>query len=371
MYVLVWYDVRGGWGPAEVFCRQACLIYCVENWYNAFLKEGEIVRKSFIILLVVCALLPASAAIAGGLNKNIVSGEANWVAHVDVEGFNNTEIGKIIRRHLDETGELQKLEAFKAAFSFNPLDDVRGVTIYGRGKEKENAVVVIQAKFDKEMLLKLLAQNATHNGVKYGKYQIESWIDDKHKGNEDERQYGSFHGKDTVVIGSGLDAVKKSLDVLDGEAKNARQKKVFRLLKKAPEGAVIVAAANGLGKMAEQWDRAVMLKNTNQSCLLIGETEDAFYIDLKLDATSSETATELTQMIQGVIALLNLTGRDQPKVAELAAAIQLTTKKKLVHVHFEKDVEEVAAVLREEWEKQQAQKSEKGKACTKPQKKDK
>ncbi len=328
-------------------------------------------RKSFIILLVVCALLPASAVIAGGLNKNIVSGDANWVAHVDVEEFNNTEIGKIIRRHLDKTGELQKLEVFKAIFSFNPLDDVRNITIYGTGKEKENAVAVIQAKFDKEMLLKLLGQNATHNGVKYGKYQIESWIDDKHKGNEDERQYGSFHGKDTVVIGTGLDAVKKSLDVLDGEAKNARQKKVFRLLKKAPEGAVIVAAANGLGKMAEQWDQGIMLKNTNQSCLLIGETEGAFDIDLTLDATSSKTATELTQMIQGLIALMNLAGNDQPKVAELAAAIKLTTKKKLVHVHFEKDIENIASFLKEEWKKQQAQKSEKSKADPKPQKKDK
>ncbi|RKY05735.1 MAG: hypothetical protein DRP66_10290 [Planctomycetota bacterium] len=361
----------GGWGLAEVFCRPICLIYCVANWYNAFLKEGEVVRKPFIILLAVCALLPASAAIAGGFNKNIVSGDANWVAHVDVEGFNNSAIGRIIRRHLDETGKLQKLEAFKAVFSFHPLDDIRGVTIYGRGKEKENAVAVIQAKFDKETLLKLLGQNATHKEIKYGKYQIQSWIDDKHKGNEDERQYGSFHGADTVVMGTGLDAVRKSLDVLDGEAKNARQKKVFRLLRKAPRGAVVVAAANGLGKMAEQWDRAVMLKNTNQSCLLIGETEGAFYIDLKLDATSSETAAELTQMIQGVIALLNLTGRDQPKVAELAAAIKLTTKKKLVHMHFEKDVEEMGAILRAEWEKQQAQKSEKSKACTKPQKKDK
>lgn len=328
-------------------------------------------RKSFIILLVVCALLSTSAAIAGGLNKNIVSGDANWVAHVNVEGFNNTEIGRIIRRQLDEAGELQKLEVFKADFSFNPLDDIRNITIYGTGKEKENAVAVIQANFDKDTLLKLLGQNATHNGVKYGKYQIESWIDDKHEGNEAERQYGSFHGKDTVVIGSALDAVKKSLDVLDGKAKNARQKKVFRLLKKAPKGAVVVAAANGLGKMAEQWDRTIMLKNTNQSCLFIGENEGAFYIDLKLDATSSKTATELTQMIQGVIALLNLAGNDQPEIAKLAAAIKLTTKKKLVQVHFEKDIENIASFLKEEWKKQQAQKSEKTKADAKPQKKDK
>ncbi len=328
-------------------------------------------RKSFIILLVVCALLPASAVIAGGLNKGIISGDANWVAHVDVEGFNNSAIGRIIRRHLDETGELQKLEAFKAVFSFNPLDDIRNVTIYGSGKEKENAVAVIQAKFDKETLLKLLRQNATYKEVKYGKYQIQSWIDDKHKGNEDDRQYGSFHGKDTVIIGSGLDTVKKSLDVLDGKAKNARQKKVFRLLRKAPKGAVVVAAANGLAKMAEQWDQAVMLKNTNQSCLFVGEADGNFFIDLKLDATSPETATELTQMIQGLIALLNLAGKDQPKVAELAAAIKVTTKKKLVHVHFEKDVEKVAAFLKEEWKKQQAQQTEKGKPDTKPQKKDK
>ncbi len=325
-------------------------------------------RNLSIILLSVCLLLLSSAAIAGGLNRNAVSGDANWVAHVDVEGFNNTQIGKIIRRHLEETGELQKLEAFKAVFSFNPLDDIRNITIYGNGKEKEDAVAVIQAKFDKQTLLKLLGQNAAHKEIKYGEYQIQSWIDDKHKGNEAERQYGSFHGTDTVIIGSGLVAVKKSLDVLDGKAKNARQKKVFRLLRKAPEGAVITAAANGLGKMAEQWDQGVMLKNTKQSCLFIGEAAGNIFIDLNLEATSSETATELTQLIQGVIALLNLAGRDQPQIAELAAAIKLTTKKKLVHVHFEQDVEKVAALLKEEWKKQQAQQTEKAKADAKPKK---
>lgn len=323
-------------------------------------------RNLSIILLVVCALLPASAVIAGGLNRNAVSGDANWVAHVDVEGFNNTQIGKIVRRHLEETGELQKLEALKAVLSFNPLDDIRNVTIYGNGKEKENAVAVIQAKFDKQTLLKLLGQNASHKEAKCGEYQIHSWIDDKHKGNEAERQYGGFHGADTVVIGAGLDAVKKSLDVLDGKAKNARQKKVFRLLRKAPEGAIVVAAANGLGKMAQQWDRTVMLKNTKQSCLFLGESEGSLFIDVNLEATSSETATELTQLIQGVIAWLNLAGKDQPQVAELAASIKLTTKKKLVQVHFEQDVEKIAALLKEEWKKQQAQQTEKAKADTKP-----
>ncbi len=323
-------------------------------------------RKSFIILLVVCALLLSSAATAGGLNRNAVTGDANWVAHVDVEKFNGTEIGKLIRRHLEETGELQKLEAFKAVLSFNPLDDIKNVTIYGNGKEKENAVAVIQAKFDKQTLLKLIGQNAAHKEAKYGEYQIQSWIDDKHKGNEAERQYGSFHGTDTVVIGAGLDAVKKSLDVLDGKAKNARQKKMFRLLRKAPEGTIVSAAANGLGKMAEQWDQGVMLKNTKQSCLFIGEAEGNLFIDVNLEATSSKTATELTQLIQGVIALLNLAGKDQPQVSELAAAIKLTTKKKLVQVHFEQDVEKIAALLKEEWKKQQAQQTEKAKADAKP-----
>jgi len=320
--------------------------------------------KSSFIGLLVCVLLSASGAVAGGLDKNIVGGEANWVAHVDVEAFNNTQIGKIIRRHLEETGELEKLKAFKAIFSFNPLDDIRNVTIYGRGKEKENAVAVIQARFDRDTLLELLHKNATHKQIRYGGHQIQSWIDEKHKGNEDERTYGSFHGKDTVVLGSCLEAVKKSLDVLDGKVKSARQKKVFRLLKKAPDGVVITAAANGLGKMAQQWERALMLKNTNQSCLFIGENDGMFYIDLKLDATSVETATELTQMIQGVIALLNLAGRDQPEIAELAAAIKLTTRKRLVQVHFEKDVDDVAAVLREEWKKQRASKTRQGKTET-------
>lgn len=310
-------------------------------------------KKSHSILIAIILLFASTDAFAGQIDKSMVSGDANWVVHGDMEKFNETRIAKLVRGELAAGGGDKSLVVFKSIYSIHPLDDIRGMTIYGEGKDKAKAVALIRGDFDKGVLVNLLQKNSSYGEQKHGDYDIAGWFD----GKSGEKRYGCFHGKDIIVIGTSPDTVGKSLDVLDGKAKNSEQKGHFKSLE-SNNDAFLVAAANGVGKMAQNWEKAMMLKNTEQSCLTVGESKGNISIDLSLVATSSQTAEELTQLIQGVVALLNLAGQEQPQIAQLASAIKVVTRRDTVRLHFEYDVDKISELVKAEWKKKQAQQAE-------------
>ena len=327
--------------------------------YNVVLTlEGKIMKKVAVILSVACLLSTCPVVLAGGLVKSNVDADANWVVHADVEKFKETKIASIIDNELKEAGVYEQLDFFKSIFSFNPVEDIKSITIYGKGQDEANAVVIIKGNFDKDVLENLIRQNPYYEEKKHGKYVLHSWIDEKKVDQGAGRQFGTFHDKD-ILLGASADSMRKALDVLNGKATNAREKGMFKALKKSDKSAFIVAAANGVGKIAEQWEQAMMLKHTKESCLTVGESEGNVYIDLSLQTSSSQTAEELTQLIQGVIAFLNLAGQEQPQIAELASSIKLTTRKNTVRVHFEHDVDKIYKFVKDEWKKKQVQEAEK------------
>jgi len=312
-------------------------------------------RTRVAVVVGVCVLSMVSGLFAGPLDRAKISSEANWVAHLDVQKFNESKLAGIVREELAAAGIDKKLDEFKAIFTFHPLNDLKNITLYGRDKDKAAAVVLIQGTFDKERLDQLIQTNPYYRQKKQGAYSLHSWIDEKKNGDENERQYGGFFGKDIAVIGSSAETVARGLDVLGEKAPNARQEGSFRGIGRLGKNAFLVASANGVGKMAEQSEKTMMLKNTEQSSVTVGEAEGNLNIDVGLRATSEKTADELHQVIQGFVALLNLGSKEQPQLAEIASAVQLTKRNNTVGVHFEYDVDKIAKFIKAEWQKKQAQ----------------
>jgi hypothetical protein len=317
-------------------------------------------RKVAVILSVACLLSICPVVLAGGLIKANVDADANWVVHADVEKFKETKIASILDDELKAAGVYEQLDFFKSVFSFNPVEDIKSITIYGQGQDEASAVLIIKGNFDMDVLENLIRQNPYYEEKKHGKYVLHSWIDEKKVDKGAKRQFGASHNKD-ILLGAGADSISKALDVLNGKAKNARQKGLFKALKKSDKNAFIVAAASGVGRMAEQWEQAMMLKHTKESCLTVSESEGNVCIDLSLQTSSAQTAEELTQLIQGMIAFLNLAGQEQPKIAELASSIKLTTRRNTVRVHFEHDIDKIYKFVKAEWKKKQAQEAEEAK----------
>src|SRR4030042_3226666 len=134
--------------------------------------------KKLLMVLALTMLLVEGSVLAGTLAMEQVGGSANWVVHANQEQFKNTQTGRGIRKEMVYLGIEEGLTNFAAIFSFHPLDDVRDVTIYGTGKDREKAVVLIDGFFDKERILSLLRMNPRYQEIKYSDIILHQWLDE-------------------------------------------------------------------------------------------------------------------------------------------------------------------------------------------------
>ena len=302
-------------------------------------------------VLILGVLMTAVPVLGGPLMRSQVSATASWLVHADYEKFCNVQIGRLIIEELRRQGIDKKLDDFATVFSFHPLNDIRDVTIYGTGADKDKAVVLIDGKFDQDKLVALVSMNPEHKEVPYSDIVLHGWVDKKQAANGDtveQQMYGCFYGN-LLVISSGLEAAKQAVDVLKGSAKNASGGLLAGSTADAKDAFVLVMGS-ALDELAEQQPKAAMLKQADELTLVVGEAGGNMYIDLGLKAKSEDAAESIRKMFDGFIAFANLSGQEQPKLAELAKKLQLSRVEKSVRVRFESDSESVFAFLKEKWQ---------------------
>ncbi|HIJ53743.1 MAG TPA: hypothetical protein HPP66_11395 [Planctomycetes bacterium] len=315
--------------------------------------------KKSIIILTAGVLLSTMPILAGPLLKKQVSSRASWLAHTDHEQFKKTLTGQLIRKELVNLGIEEHLSNFATISSFHPLDDVRNVTIYGTGKDREKAVVLIEGEFDKEQVLTLVRMNPQYKEIKYGDIVLYEWFDENQKdpnGTAGQMTYGCFYQDDLIVMGVGQEGVKHAVDVLRGSAENAANV-IFSRAAQDAKGAFFQAMALNVAEIVGEQQETAALKQTNQVGLAVGESEGNFYINLDLTAKSEEAAQAVTKMLEGIIAFAVLSGEEQPKLADLAKKVKVNCENKTVRVHFESAPESVVQFLKDQWQKKKEQDS--------------
>jgi len=308
--------------------------------------------RKLMTVMTVSVLVLVGPVLGGPLVMEQVSSGANWVVHADYEQFNSTHIGQLIRQALRDIGVQEKLDNFATVFSFHPLDDVRNVTIYGTGKDREKAVVLIDGNFDEEKLLALVRLNEHHEEIEYGGITLHKWFDENQKGpngTAGQMMYGCFYQDDLIVMGAGQEGVKHAVDVLRGSAENAANV-IFSRAAQNAKGAFFQAMALNVAEIVGENQETAALKKTNQVGLAVGESEGSFYINLDLTAKSEEAAQAVTKMLEGIIAFTVLSDEEQPKLADLAKKVKVTCENKTVRVHFESAPEPVVQFLKEQWQ---------------------
>ncbi|MBL7153709.1 MAG: hypothetical protein ISS79_08320 [Phycisphaerae bacterium] len=315
-------------------------------------------RKSTTVLIV-SILLTVAPAFGGPLLKSQVGAGANWVAHLNYDQLVKSQIGKLVRAELAKEGLEQKLLDFKSIFSFHPIDDIRDVTIYGNGADRQEAVALFEGSFDLNQLVALVRMNPAYEEIKYGDVVVHSWVDENEKdpNGPDQRMYGCTYKDNMVVLGAGLEAVKHAVDVLEGSATNAATAGVFKQAVLSKEGAFLQIAANAVGEIADHQNEAALLEQTDELGGVIGEDDGKFYVNLSLRAESEEIAQNVRKMLEGIVAFLSLAGSEKPALAELAKKLNLSCVDRTVTIYFESASESVFAFLKEIWE---AEKREKG-----------
>jgi len=315
--------------------------------------------RKLMTLLIVSVLLAAGPALAGQLLKSQLSSDADWVAQLNLEQLVKSQLGRFIRAELDKQGLEEQLQGFQTIFSFHPIDDIRDVTIYGKGNDREKAVALFEGSFDKDKLVALVRMNPEYKKLKHGDIVVHSWVDENKKdpNGPDQRMYGCAYKDNMVVLGAGLDAVKQAVDVLSGSAANAEAAGVFKQTVLNAEGAFFQVAANAVNDLGDHQNEAALLEQTDKFGGAIGEDDGKFYVNLSLRAESEEIAQNVKKMIEGIIAFLTLAGSEHPSLAEVAKKLDISNVDRTITVNFESTPESVFEFLKDLW---QAEKNKKG-----------
>ena len=97
-----------------------------------------------------------------------------------------------------------------------------------------------------------------------------------------------------------------------------------------PRGSFIVAAARGFGHLAEhEGPEAQVIKKADKVLFTGGESDDSFFIDATLFTTDTETAKQIQDVLQGLIALGAMLGDEEPHMEML--------NKIIGKIHLERD----------------------------------
>ncbi len=105
-------------------------------------KGPHVVRACAAGVVVLLGVMAVPLAWGGPLETRIVDGEARWVIHVDVEAALRSAVGRsILTDHRSPAAE--GLETLRWRLGISAVNDVKGVTVFGRGECGDPGTIVV------------------------------------------------------------------------------------------------------------------------------------------------------------------------------------------------------------------------------------
>jgi hypothetical protein len=259
--------------------------------------------KKFILIFTALALVLALALVAAPADKSArlqasaVPTDAKWALHIDMARLTSSAMFKGL---LEEDGPARikgKADHFLGKLKIDPMKDLKGITVFGRGNKDEDAVVALKGKFDKAHLLGLIKAEESHTEISHGNYTIYSWDGD---------DFGVFAADDLILLSENEGAIKAALDAL-GEGKGNVPAFPFlaRAMKESPN-AILTVAVSSISDLVGKKGKPVILSKIRQAGGSISESGENINLKVSIAAESAQVAKDVEQAIRGLIAMANL-----------------------------------------------------------------
>lgn len=295
-------------------------------------ERRKTMKKTILILATAVLILMLCTEIRGSeLQQNIVPAEAQWVIHVNVEKIKTTRFFSAFK----EDKLFAKVEKRSAwldkRFGVNPLEDIMGITLFGKAREKD-AVVCVRGNFDTEHLLSLLELDEDHKELAYGKFTIHNWDDDS---------YGVFARDDLIMFSDSETSLKTALDALSGKAETLKSSPLNTLMKDVPSGVFLTGAAGDIPSLLEgEHDKeAAVLKKTEAAVFSVREAGDNMSLNLNMKAADPKDAENIAQIFKGLLAMAEMYSDQLPPEIKLPSDIQTAVKGNTVNIDISYPVE--------------------------------
>ncbi|MFU8781164.1 MAG: hypothetical protein ACNA71_09110 [Kiritimatiellia bacterium] len=177
--------------------------------------------QSMFVKVLVVLVVSVFSVMAAPFNPVWVSGDANWVMHVDFAALRASQIGKaLLSEDLNAAGQ-EQLQQAKEMFGMDPRTDLDAVTLYGGGRGQDDVVVLVGGKLDADKLVAQLKGMTGYTVSSLGAREVHSWLDEQ--GEDASRVHGVILDGSRSVASKSVELLQKALAVLDGKQGNLTQ----------------------------------------------------------------------------------------------------------------------------------------------------
>ncbi len=285
----------------------------------------------------------AVVAAAGPFRPADLPAETKWWAHLDVERFNATEVGRSILDTTRTEKAERKLTAFREVFGFDPRTDIEGITVAGAGRR---SAVIVRGRFDAKRLVTLIRAGDGYEERVVAGRTIHSWIDEKKarkEGADKARVFGAHHPSGALVISEHETVVARVLAVMDGQ-----EPALAAAVHGLPTAAVVVAAMDGETAATA---KNPLLESARRGVLSAREEEGKVVADLEVEFGDASVAEKVGQILLGIQAAALLGVEKEPAAAKLASSARVRVEGALVSLALKVPAADIVAEIRRAAEK--------------------
>lgn len=299
-----------------------------------------------LITATLATLVLTATATAERLNKDWVAADAKWLIHVDVEGLLNSTVGRFLLEHAEQFDiDLDDLDEMKRELGVDPRTDLKSVTLYGTGDEPGEDAIIVAVTNDRidEAIERLLdnddlpIRRRKHNGQPV--YVI---------GDEGDRHYLSIQraGADRriVVVSDDRRGFRNALDVIADEAPSISMGRSSIPADEPQQGSLLFLSVGDIDGFGDDGPASEIIRMSDGFTVDIGEVDGVLEGRASVTTESPETADDISQVLQGLVALGRLMVTQQPHLAplkDLADSLSIRTRDSRISIRIRYDAREL------------------------------
>jgi len=294
-------------------------------------------KKSLLLIaaLMAAALFFVLPVWPGAVPTSIVPEGARWIAHLDMERFVATKLYE----YLEKDGRFEiKSRDLNRWLKIDVPKDITGLTVFGLEPGEKQAVFAIAGKFDKPGLLAFIALDKEHQETPYGSYTLYSTGSD---------EYGAFINDGLIVFSESREAIEKVLDTAAGKTKTFAASNLNAAFKDVPSSAFLSGVVGDLAGLGKEINQSKIVEKATGMFFLAQEKQDNLLVRLQVTADSPESAKNMADVVQGLIAMARLgEGRgDMARIVSLVEGVQVKLDGKTVRLEFNRPSREIADLM--------------------------
>ncbi len=294
--------------------------------------------------LFLAGFLTATCALAAPFNRSQVASDSKWFAHLDVEGFLQTDTGEfLVTMAREKLEQAMRGQDVPVTLQFDDiLAEIRSITAYGSTFEdnpQKNSVLLIGAGDKLHAIIDgFLASQELANEESTA---IRSLADKPFPtyllGGE---VFMGMPRKDLIMVSMDYPRIEQALAVIEGRTAGLAADSGL-VSTGAATNFFLFAAAEGFSESKTMPPQARILQKARGARFALGEANGEVLTRLVLATTGPEVSSQLRRIIDGMIALLSFAETQNPAIARLTRSLAVTEDRDAVGISLRYPVAEI------------------------------